>query len=65
LEDGEGGFNFKEDLMSELKENKELIQQGEADECSGSDDCESEDNLNVKVISIVIPTERLKKCTLN
>ena len=54
--------NFQEDtftvrnfLMRELRENQDLIEDGNGDSSSGSDDAPSEDNLEVEEICQLIP----------
>ena len=47
--------------MEELKANKELIQIGNGDSSSGSDDAPSEDNLAADEIMKIVPVDKKTK----
>lgn len=46
----------REKLLKELTGNKELIETGDGDSSSGSDDAPSEDNLDIEQICQLVPT---------
>lgn len=48
-------------LMEELKANKELLDIGEGDSSSGSDDAPSEDNLAAEEILKIVPVDKKTK----
>jgi hypothetical protein len=51
----------KDQLLNQLKEDKQLINSGEGDSSSGSDDAPSDDNFCPTVMSYILPNDNKKK----
>jgi hypothetical protein len=51
----EGGSIYKNLLLDELRENRDLMKKGDGDSSSGSDDAPSEDNMQPDEIVKILP----------
>ena len=55
------GTQWRNELLNELKSNKDLLNVGDVDECSGSDSAPSDDNLPDNIMAKIVPHEVIRK----